>query len=92
MEVFCGHGEEIGLNDILNKGKVSRLPSISKDDRRTIMKQGIDKPRDDSRVNGVRVLFGSEDIEIPQGDTIEAIELVKKSAVLFSNIFLECIR
>ena len=83
-----GHGKKIRLNHILNIGEISRLLSIPKDDRWATLKQCINELWDDRRVNGVWILLWTKNIEIPQGNGLETVELVKKSAILLADIFL----
>jgi hypothetical protein len=89
MEVFCRHGQQIGLHHIINIGEIPGLFPIAKNDRRTTIEECIDKPRDDRRVDRGWILFGTKNIEISERDRFKAVELKKELAVLLSDIFLQ---
>jgi len=69
------HRFYIGLDDVFDVGEVAGLSSVAVDDRRPAGQDLLHEVRDDGGVLGVRVLVRAENIEVPEADGLEAVEV-----------------
>lgn len=90
--IFCGAGEDIGADVVIDIGKIPGLEAIAKDNRRFPLFDHADKFGDDGAVLGGWILFGAEDVEISEGDCFESVNLVEDPAIGFSTEFADGIR
>lgn len=88
-QVLCGGGEGffVGLNDVVDVGKVTGKFALSVDDRWFQVHQFIHPQGDDGSIGPCRVLAAPEDIEIAEPDTLNAIDSGKHIGIELIYIF-----
>lgn len=88
-QVFSGGGEGffVGLNDVVDVGKVTGKFALTVDDRRFQVHQFIYPQGDDGGIGPSRVLAAPEDIEIAEPDAFDAIDTGKHIGVELIYIF-----
>src|SRR2546428_1405634 len=73
---FRFSGQDVGLDDVLDLGEVTRLPAVTMDLHGVALERGQDELRNDGRVLGPRVLARPEDVEITQADRLDTVQAV----------------
>ncbi len=71
------HRSDVRLHHVGDEGEVARLSPVTVDDRRLPIEQPGDELRDHSRILGLRVLPGAEDVEVAEEDRPDAVEVGK---------------
>lgn len=88
-QVLCGGGEGflVGLDDVVDVGEVAGVFAPSVDNRRFQVHQFTHPQRDDRGIGSRRILSASEDIEIAEPDTLNAIDSGKYVGIELIYIF-----
>ena len=81
------HRPDVRPDDVRNEDEIPGLPSVAVDDRRLPVEQAGDELRDHSRVLGVWVLPGTEDVKVPQKDRPKTIEVGEDLPVVLAREF-----
>ena len=69
----AGARQEVGPHDVADVREVSGLRAVSVDHGPALAEHRLGEPGNDRGVERVRALAGSEDVEVPQADTREAV-------------------
>src|SRR5262249_14518128 len=84
--------EYVNVGDVADIDEVARLLAIAVDDWCTALQRGCDEGGDDGRIGAMRILGGAEDVEVAQGDGLDAIECVPDRDIGLRRELLNTIR
>ena len=81
------HGPEVCLHDIFYITEIPGLSAVTINYRRHVVQYPGNEIRDHGGIRGVRVLAGTKDIEIPEGNGLQTIDPGKDPEVLLAGQF-----
>ncbi len=79
-------GAQVSLNRIIHVGEIPAVGAVTVDGGGVLVQGGLEEQGDHGRVGSVRVLSGSEDIEIAQSDIVDTVCFRKNIGVEFVHV------
>src|SRR5438876_6848783 len=83
LDIFRGCGEQVGLNSVGHIAKIAARFPVSIDVNWFVMHHSPNPLRDDRGIGAVRILAGTEHVEVTQADGLHAIASGKDVCIKF---------
>ena len=80
-------GLDIGVDDVCDVGKVTRMLAVAEYHGLLAGHQGIDKTRDHAGIHRGRILARAENVKVTKRKSFEAVDAVKGTQIMLTREF-----